>query len=44
MFSGVRYDCGSKEGLLAATLARAASDPAYTHVFEGHPLVPAHAA
>ena len=34
MFSGERFDCGCKEGLLAATMARAAADPAYTHVFE----------
>ncbi len=35
IFSGRRFDCGSKEGLLAATLARAASDPNFSHVLEG---------
>ncbi|MCL5778260.1 UTP--glucose-1-phosphate uridylyltransferase [Limibaculum sp. FT325] len=31
-FSGTRYDCGSKAGMLAATLARASADPACAEV------------
>ena len=38
-FKGRRFDCGSKDGHLAATLARACADPAFAHVL-GH----AHAA
>ncbi|MGF1501346.1 MAG: UTP--glucose-1-phosphate uridylyltransferase [Paracoccaceae bacterium] len=33
-FSGERFDCGSKAGMLAATLRRAAEDPAYRGVLE----------
>ena len=29
LFEGMRFDCGSKDGLLAATLFRAQNDPAY---------------
>ncbi|MGI9390415.1 MAG: UTP--glucose-1-phosphate uridylyltransferase [Boseongicola sp.] len=32
LFEGVRFDCGSKEGLLAATLFRAQRDPAYQDI------------
>lgn len=32
-FSGRRFDCGSKAGMLAATLFRAAQDPAFEEVF-----------
>lgn len=31
-FSGRRFDCGSKRGLLAATLFRARTDPAYADI------------
>ncbi len=44
MFTGRRFDCGSKEGLLEATIARAALDPTYAHLVEA-PRAPAiHAA
>lgn len=33
-FSGRRFDCGSKPGMLAATLFLARQDPAYAEVFE----------
>ncbi len=33
-FSGRRFDCGSKQGMLAATLFLARDDPAYAEVFE----------
>ncbi|MGI9394398.1 MAG: UTP--glucose-1-phosphate uridylyltransferase [Boseongicola sp.] len=32
LFEGERFDCGSKEGLLAATLFRARNDPAYQDI------------
>ncbi|MGI9355061.1 MAG: UTP--glucose-1-phosphate uridylyltransferase [Rhizobiaceae bacterium] len=35
LFEGVRFDCGSKEGLLAATLFRAQHDPAYQDILTG---------
>ncbi|MEM9970630.1 MAG: sugar phosphate nucleotidyltransferase [Pseudomonadota bacterium] len=34
MFTGRRFDCGCKEGLLEATMARAALDPAYAHIVD----------
>ena len=33
MFTGARYDCGSKDGLLAAIIARASQFREYDHVF-----------
>jgi UTP-glucose-1-phosphate uridylyltransferase len=33
-FSGVRFDCGSKPGMLRATLHLAAQDPEYAEVLE----------
>lgn len=35
-FDGQRFDCGSKRGMLAATLARASDDPKYAEVLEGY--------
>ncbi|QMU56920.1 MAG: NTP transferase domain-containing protein [Boseongicola sp.] len=35
-FAGRRFDCGSKEGLLAATLHRAANDPTYSAALVSH--------
>ncbi len=32
VFEGTRFDCGSKDGLLAATFFRARHDPAYRHI------------
>lgn len=32
LFEGARFDCGSKEGLLAATLFRARHDPVYQNI------------
>ncbi len=40
-FSGTRYDCGSKAGMLRATLAMAAADPAYAEVLAEHRPRPA---
>ncbi|SFQ61852.1 UTP--glucose-1-phosphate uridylyltransferase [Roseivivax halotolerans] len=34
-FSGTRYDCGSKQGMLAATMAYAAGDASYASVLSG---------
>jgi UTP--glucose-1-phosphate uridylyltransferase len=42
-FSGTRYDCGSKAGMLRATLAMAAADPDYAEVLADstpQPLLP----
>nr|WP_236549682.1 UTP--glucose-1-phosphate uridylyltransferase [Profundibacterium mesophilum] len=35
-FSGLRFDCGSKQGMLAATLHRASGDPDFSEVLAGH--------
>lgn len=45
-FSGQRFDCGSKQGMLAATLHLAQSDPDFDDVLEGFfaPTGPVHAA
>jgi len=41
MFEGVRFDCGSKDGFLAATLFRARRDPAYQEILADSDLIPA---
>lgn len=35
-FSGLRFDCGSKQGMLAATLHMASSDPEFAEVLASH--------
>ncbi len=37
-FSGTRYDCGSKSGMLSAKLRLASEDPEYREVLEKHGL------
>lgn len=39
-FSGQRFDCGSKHGLLAATLYRARTDPVYAALFKEYATPP----
>ena len=39
MFEGVRFDCGSKDGFLAATLFRARRDPAYQEILADSDLI-----
>ena len=39
MFEGVRFDCGSKDGLLAATLFRARLDPTYQEILADFDLM-----
>ncbi|SFA98879.1 UTP--glucose-1-phosphate uridylyltransferase [Poseidonocella pacifica] len=40
-FSGQRFDCGSKEGMLRATLHIASRDPAFAEVLNEYSLAPA---
>ncbi|MGI1662573.1 UTP--glucose-1-phosphate uridylyltransferase [Palleronia sp. KMU-117] len=39
-FSGTRFDCGSKAGMLRATLHLASQDPEYAEVLEDYGLAP----